>query len=153
MEAFVNLFGPVDAVLGASAIGGTFVIEYVLMALVLVNFVTRHRAHSAHKSQYEEGGAEAISRYPAHVAANVALILTSFYYLTLHHHGGMVMSTLVLGLFLSDFFEFEARKVEARREIELERPKGAIVASLLVLAYAAFQSLFWVIKGPWSAIV
>jgi hypothetical protein len=35
----------------------------------------------------------------------------------------------------------------------LERPKGAIVAALVVFMYAGYQSLFWVIKGPWSAIV
>ncbi len=49
--------------------------------------------------------------------------------MTLHHHGGMVLSVLVLGAVITDFFEFESRKVEARRDIPLERPKGAIVAA------------------------
>jgi hypothetical protein len=85
--------------------------------------------------------------------ANVALILGSFYYMTLELHGGMVLSVLVLGMFVSDFFEFEARKVEARRDVPLEPPNSAIAASVLVLLYAGYQTLFFVIAPIWNAIV
>lgn len=144
MEPFVNLFGPLDQLHG--------VIEEVILVLVLANFVTRFLAHRRHVKQYEDGGAEAISRYVPHVASNLLLVLASFYFLTVHHHAGIVMSVLVLGLFLTDFFEYESRKVEARREIPLERPKGALVASLFVFLYASYQALFWVLAGPWSAV-
>jgi hypothetical protein len=146
MQTFVNLFGPLDSLLSG-------VIREVLLVIVVANFVTRFLAHRRHVSQYESGGAEAISRYLPHVASNLLLVLSSFYFMTVQHHGGMVMSVLVLGLFLTDFFEFESRKVEARREIPLERPKGSLVASLLVFMYAFYQALFWVIAGPWSALV
>ncbi|KPN30829.1 hypothetical protein SY89_01569 [Halolamina pelagica] len=65
----------------------------------------------------------------------------------------MVISTLVVGTFVADLFEFEARQVEARNNLDIEKPKGAITASLLALLYALYISLFWVIKGPWEAIV
>lgn len=150
--AEVNLFGPVDAALGAEVYQGVLGIEVLLFALVLVNFLTRRLAYGRHRRQAEEG-ADAVARWPLHEATNVALVVGSFYYLTLAHHAGMVLSTLVIGLFLTDFFEFEARKVEARREIPIERPKGALVASLLVFAYAAYQTLFVFVEPIWSAVL
>jgi hypothetical protein len=141
----VTLFPGLDAALGG-------VIEYVILVLVVVNFGTRLFAHRQHKAQAEEG-ADAMSRSIPHELSNVVLVVASLYYLTVHHHGGMVMSVLVLGLFITDFFEFESRKVEARRGIEIERPKGAIAASMLVLAYAGFQSLFFLVEPIWTAIV
>ncbi|WP_226012530.1 DUF7313 family protein [Halomicrobium salinisoli] len=153
MQAFVNLFGPLDALLAPEVFGGVRVIEYVLLALVVANFVTRKLAHDNHVLQYREGGAEAVSRYLPHEAMNVLLVLGSFYYTTVEQHGGIVLSTLVMGLFLTDFFEFESRKVEARREIDMERPKASLVAAILVLMYAGFQSLFWLVQGYWSAVV
>ena len=153
MQPDVILFGPLDTVFGSEAPGGVLVIEYVLLVLVLANFVTRLLAHRRHESQYEEGGAEAIGRHPAHVASNTLLVVTAFFYMTIAHHGGMVMSVLVLGAVITDFFEFESRKVEARRDIPLERPKGALVAVLLVAMYASYQALFWLIKSPWESVV
>jgi len=142
----VTLFGPLDTVLGGQ-------IEYVLLALAVVNIGTRAFQHRRNVQQAAEGGAEAVSRHPVHVLSNVALVLATFYYTTLHQHGGLVASALVVGLFITDFFEFEARKVEARRGIDLERPKGAIAASLLALTYVAYQALFFVVEPVWSAVI
>ncbi|MFB6128569.1 MAG: hypothetical protein ABEJ47_02285 [Halorhabdus sp.] len=142
----VSLFGPLDALLGNNVV-------YLLFVLAVANVVTRALAHRRHVSQATNGGADAMSRFFPHVISNVLLVLASFYYLTLHHHGGIVTSILVLGLFLTDFFEFEARKVEARRGIDLDRPKGAITASLLVLGYVSYQSLFFVVAPAWNAVV
>ena len=153
MQPDVILFGPLDTILGSEGPGGVLVIEYILFVLVVANFGTRLLAHRTHESQYEAGGAEELSRHPVHVGTNVALVATSFFYMTLAHHGGMVMSVLVLGAVITDFFEFESRKVEARRDIPLERPKGSLVAAVLVFMYAGYQSLFWLIKGPWEAVV
>jgi hypothetical protein len=139
-----SLLGPIDALRPH--------VEYVVLALVLLNMVTRLIAHRSHRKQASEG-ADAVSRHPLHEFSNVALILGSFYYLTVHHHAGMVLSTLALGLVISDFFEFEARKVEARREEPLDRPKSALAASLLVLGYSLFQSVFFVIEPFFSSIV
>ncbi len=152
--ATVNLFGPVDNLLGGElGFGeGVLVIEGVLLALVVLNFVTRNMAHRAHVSQAEDGP-EAVSRYLPHEVSNVALVLATLYYTTLEQHAGVVMSMFVLGLFITDFFEFEARTVEARREIPLERPKGAIFASAFVFLYAAYKVFFFAIKGGMASIV
>jgi hypothetical protein len=80
-------------------------------------------------------------------------VLGSFYLLSLHHHAGMVLSTLVLGLFLTDFFEFEAKEVELRKDEKLSSPKGAMTASFVVFLYAGYLSLFFLIEPIWSAIV
>jgi len=54
----------------------------------------------------------------------------------------MVMSVLVVGMVITDFFEFESRKVEARRDLPLDRPKAAIGAWVLALLYVLFQVAF-----------
>lgn len=139
------LFGPLDTVLAP-------VIEYVLLVLVVANLGTRLLAHRSHVAAAAEG-AESLSRHRLHEVSNVVLVLASFYYLTLHHHAGMVLSVIVLGTVIADFFEFEGRQVELRQDWELEPPKGAIVGSMLALAYAAFQSLFFLVKPFWELIV
>ena len=142
----LQLLGPLDAL-------GPYV-EYLILALVLVNMATRARAHHLHTRQAEESDdAEALARSTLHEGTNALLILTSFYFLTYEAHAGMVMSVLVVGMVVSDFFEFEARKVEARKDEPLDRPNGALFASAIVLLYAAYQALFFLIKPLWSAIV
>jgi len=125
---------------------------YVLLILAVVNIGTRAFQHRKHVTQAEDG-AEELTRHPVHVASNVLLVLASFYYVSLNQHSGIVASTLIVGLFLTDFFEFEARKVEARRGIELERPKGAIAASALVLMYVAYITLFFIVAPVWNSVV
>jgi hypothetical protein len=145
MDAFVSLFGPIDTLVAP-------VIEYVLLGLLVVNMGLRGFEYTQHRSQ-AQAGAEAIERNAGRVATNFLLVVGSFYYLTVHHHGGMVFSILVLGLFVTDLFEFESRTVEARRGIEIEPPKGAIAASMLALVYIAYQALFFVVAPVWNAIV
>lgn len=129
-------------------------ITTVILVLVLANMVTRLLAHRQHVSQAQDGdGDEALSRSGAHTATTVLLVLSSMAYMVVHPHGGMVMTVLVVGMFLSDFFEFESRKVEARNELPIERPKSALVVSLVVLLYAAFQSLFVYVQGYWNLLV
>lgn len=127
-------------------------IPHVVLALVVLNLFTRIRAHGVQKRQVEDG-AEELDRYTPHTITNVALVLASFAFLIVEPHGGMVMSVLVVGMFLADIFEFESRQVEARNDLEFERPKSAIVASLVLFLYAGFQSVFFVIEPIWSAIV
>lgn len=146
MEPFVSLFGPIDAILAPY-------IVHVLLALVVVNMVGRALEFRQHKRQAESGDWTDLTRHPLRVGTNVLLVVGSFYYLSVHQHGGMVFAILFLGVFISDLFEFEARQVEVRREVELERPKGAIAASVLALLYIAFQSLFFVVAPIWNTIV
>jgi hypothetical protein len=144
-----ELFGPVDSILGAHVTEEVLVIELVLLGLVVANIGARALAHRRHLTQADDG-AEAISRHPIHVVTNVLMLVTAFYYLTLHPHAGMVASMIIVGVILTDIFEFESRKVEARREIPLERPKGAIAGSLLALVYVGYVTF---LSGPIGGLV
>ena len=139
------LFGPLDTILAP-------IVEDLIFVLVIANMGTRWLAHRSFIAQ-AEAGAEAISRHYLHEASNIVLVLASFYFLTLHHHSGIVLSTLVIGLIITDFFEYESRQVEVRNDLEVERPKGAMAASILVFAYAFFLSLFSLIEPFWNAII
>jgi len=138
-----TLLGPLDAL-------GT-VIEPLLVVLVVANLGTRLLADRHHRAQAAEG--ESLSRYVPHEASNVLLVLASFYYLTYDYHPGMVLSVLVVSLVIVDFFEFEARAVEARRDDRLDRPKAAIAGSMLVLGYVLYTTVFFLVRPVWSAIV
>jgi hypothetical protein len=143
----LSLLGPVDTIFAD-------IIEYVVFALVLVNMGTRWWAYRGYRKQAQsDDHDEELSRNWLHEASNVALVLGSFYLLSLHHHAGIVLSTLVLGLFLTDFFEFEAKEVELRTDEALSSPKGAMTASFVVLLYAGYLSLFFVVEPFWDAIV
>ncbi|WP_396610338.1 hypothetical protein ACH9L7_08755 [Haloferax sp. S1W] len=129
------------------------VVPHIALALVVANLATRYLGHQSHVRQAEQGGEEAISRYLPHTLTTVALILASLLFLLVEPHGGMVLTVLVLGMFLTDFFEFEARKVEARNDRSLDRPNGGLTASAIVLLYAAYQSLFFLIADVWNAVI
>ena len=145
----LSLFGPVDAVLGS---GDPPLIVYVLVVLALLNVVTRAISHRSNVKQARDG-ADAIEQHPAHIATTILLILGSFYLGTVELHSGMVLSVLVVGMFVTDFFELEARRVEARNDRAIGRPNGAIAASVLVVLYAAYLSVFFVVAPLWNAIV
>ncbi|WP_224332418.1 DUF7313 family protein [Haloprofundus halobius] len=124
----------------------------VILVLVLANMATRFLGHRAHVRQARDDDPE-LTRYTPHTLTSGALVVASLLYLVVAPHGGMVMSVLVLGMFVADFFEFEARQVEARNKMTVERPKGGLAASVLVLLYAAFQSLFFLIADVWTQII
>jgi hypothetical protein len=138
---------PVD---GLVAVEG--LVPYVVLALVLANMVTRLLGHRSYVSQARQD-ADDLSRYLPHTVSSVALLLGSFAFMIVAPHGGMVLSVLVVGTLLADFFEFESRQVEVRNDMTVERPKSALTGSLLVLLYAGYQSVFFVIQPVWSAIV
>lgn len=128
-----------------------WVLPYVVLVLVLANLLTRHLAHRSHRRAAESD--EEITHYTPHVVVSMLLVLASFVFMILEPHGGMVMTVLVAGMVVSDYFEFEARLVEVRNDMAIEMPKSAIVASAVVLLYALFQSVFWVIEGPWNSVI
>ena len=125
---------------------------YVVLALVVANMVTRVLAHNRHEKQAEDDDRE-LSRYAPHTATNVGLLLASMLYLVVEPHSGMVTAVLVLGVFFSDFFEFEARQVEARTNNPIERPKASIASSVVLLLYAAYVGLFFLVKDYWNMVV
>ena len=146
----LSVLGPVDALLAGSDHPP---IVYVLVVLALANVVTRAVAHRSHVQQARDGGADAITEHPAHIATTLLLILASFYLATVELHSGMVISVLAVGMAIADFFEIEARRVEARNDRPIGRPTGAIAASVLVVLYAAYISLFFVVSPVWNAVI
>ncbi|UPV73460.1 hypothetical protein M0R89_13010 [Halorussus limi] len=143
----LSLLGPIDTLFAD-------IVEYVVFALVLVNMGTRWWAYRDYRKQARsDDHDEELSRNWLHEVSNVALVLGAFYLLSLHHHAGMVLSILVIGLFITDFFEFEAREVELRNDERLSSPKGALTASFVVFLYAGYLSLFFLIKPYWSSII
>ena len=146
------LLGPID-VLAEEVVSGVTIIEFLLLGLVIVNLAVRWVAHRGYVAAARDDGVDALSRSLLLDVTNVLLILGAFYYITVQVHGGVVFTFLVIGLLVADFFEFEARLVEARTEAPLERPKGALFASTLVFAYIAYQSLFFLIQPFWDAVV
>jgi hypothetical protein len=138
---------PVDGLLAVEGL-----LPYVALVFVLANMVTRLLGHRSYVAQ-AAGDGDDLSRYLPHTVTSVALLLASFAYMIVAPHGGMVLSVLVVGTVLADFFEFESRRVEVRNDMTLERPKSALTGSLLVLLYAGYQSVFFVVQPVWNAIV
>jgi hypothetical protein len=132
------ILGPIDAIFFP-------IIEPILLIGAVVNLVTRLLAHRSHIKQNEEEKGS-LQRFVIHEISNGILIIFSLYYMTLHHHGGMILSLMVLAMVLADIFEFEARLVESRGGMEIELPKGSIVGSALVLTYVLY--IVMVPAGP-----
>jgi len=139
-----SIFGPLDLLYPHAA--------YVLLVLVLLNAVTRMLAHRKHVSQYETDGAEAVSRFLPHTVSNVLLLLGAFYYTTVRFEAGTIVAVLVLGLIVTDVFEFEARKAEARTDRPLDRPKGALTAWTVVAIYIAYKALRFIVEPVWGVV-
>jgi len=127
----------------------------VVFAFAVANMVTRMLQHSRHLDQAESGDDdEALSRWLPHTATTLGLVFASFLFMIVEPHGGMVMSVLAMSVFVSDFFEYESRRVEARSKSKtLGRPTAAIGASLFALLYASYQSFFYLIEPLWNSIV
>lgn len=142
----LSLFGPVDTVLEP-------VIGFVILGLVLVNMATRMLAHRRSERRARDADAEDIGRPAYHVVTNLLLLLAAFYYLTLHYHSGIVLSSLVIGLVLTDYFEFEALLVQVREDRDIEAPKASIGASVLVLLYISYLTLFGLVAPYWNQVV
>ena len=126
-------------------------LPFAVLGLVVANMVTRALAHRSHARQAEAD--DDLSRYLPHTLSTTALVGASFLFTVVEPHGGIVLSVLVLGAFVSDFFEFESRQVEARNDLHVERPKASLTVSVLVLLYAGYQALFFVVEPLWNAVV
>lgn len=128
------------------------VIPIAALVLVLVNMGTRLLGYRKHRKEVKDGK-ESLSWYTPHIVSSLVLLFVSFAFLVVAPHGGMVLSVLVLGMVMTDFFEFESRNVEARNAMSLERPKAGLVASVFVLLYAAYQALFFLIQDYWNLVI
>ena len=136
----------IDAVLAS-------IIPFIVLVLAIVNATTRYLAYRRHVRQAREHGAEGVERYFVHSVTTIALVLTSFYYILVELHPGVVLATFALAMFLADFFEYEARLVEARTDRPLELPKAGIGASLFFVSYAGYVVLVTVFGAFWSPVI
>ncbi|MFC6906266.1 DUF7313 family protein [Halalkalicoccus tibetensis] len=138
-----------EAIDGALA----FAIPFIVFALALANLVTRLLAHRSHVSQAEEHGADGIERHTLHELTTLALVFATFYYVLVDLHFGVALASFALAAFISDFFEFESRLVEARTDRPLEAPKAAIGATLFVVIYGGFAALFTAFGAFWTPVI
>ena len=111
-----------------------------ILTLAVGNIITRLLSHRKHKQQVEDGE-EGLDRYPPHVFTTTGLVILGLLFTVHRPTSGMILMLPLIGLFITDFFEFESREVEARNDLEFERPKAGIAISMLVLVYAAYYGL------------
>jgi hypothetical protein len=111
-----------------------------ILTLAVGNIITRLLSHRKHKQQVEDGE-EGLDRYAPHEFTTTGLVILGLLFTIHRPTSGMILMLPLIGLFITDFFEFESREVEARNDLEFERPKAGIAISLLVLVYAAYYGL------------
>lgn len=121
-----------------------------ILALAVANLATRHLAHRAHVKQAAEN--DSVDQYFPHVFTTVGLVLLSFLFVLVRPVGGTILSLVAITLLVVDLFEYEARNVEARNDMTIEKPKSALLTSVLVVGYAVYYVL--VVTGAtfWHAL-
>jgi hypothetical protein len=116
------------------------VLPIAILVLAVANVVTRLLSHRHHEQLAAEGNDE-LERYGPHVFTNTGLVILGLLFTLYRPISGMIFMIPVIGLFVTDFFEYESREVEVRNDMELERPKAGIAISVLVIIYAAYYGL------------
>ena len=114
-------------------------LPFAILVLALANLVTRHLAHSSHVEQAES--ADSLDQYLPHIITNVGLVLVCLLFTLVQPTGGAILSTIAVTMFIADLFEFEARNLEARNDMKIERPKSSLLASSIVVLYAFYYVL------------
>jgi len=127
------------------------ILPFAILTMAVVNVVTRLLAHRQHVRQAREG--DAVERYTPHDVTTIGLVLLCFLFAVHRPVGGALLSTIAITVFLADFFEFEARNVEARNDLSIERPKGAMAASAILLLFAAYYGLFFIVDPIADALI
>lgn len=127
------------------------ILPFAILVLGMANLVTRYLAHQTHVQQAKT--ADQVERYSPNSVTGIGLVFLSLVLIPYQPTGGTVLSILTITMLMADLFEFEARNVEARNEMTVERPKSALFASALVLLYAGYYSLFFLIRPFWRLVV
>jgi len=129
------------------------ILPLAILVLVIANMSTRLLANRVHKQQADEGTKdEALSRYGPHTFTTMGLVIMSLLFIIYRPTSGMILAVPVVGLLLTDFFEFESRMVEARNDMPIERPKAGLAISVIVLVYAAYYGLQF-LYGPYLDLI
>ena len=126
-------------------------LPYAILVMAVANLATRHLEYRQHVEQAADR--DSVDQYTPHAFTNVGLLLLSLLFTVSAPVSGTILSIVVITMVIADLFEFEARNVEARNDIRIEAPKSAIAASLLVLLYAAYYALFFLVSDVWNQIV
>ncbi|MBP1923074.1 hypothetical protein J2751_002111 [Halorubrum alkaliphilum] len=126
-------------------------LPFAILVMAIANLATRHVAHKRHVEQGQNG--DSVDSYRPHAFTNVGLLLLSALFAIHAPTGGTILSIVVVTMLVADLFELESRNVEARNDMPIEAPKSSIVASALVLLYAAYYALFFVVADVWSGSV
>ena len=132
-----------------SAVGP--VLPYAILTMAVANLATRHIAHRRHVEQGTDG--DSVEPYTPHAFTNIGLVLLSFLFVLDAPVSGVILSVLVITMLIADLFELEARNVEARNDMPIEAPKSSIAASLLVLVFASYSALWFLVAGLWDQFV
>ena len=127
------------------------VLPYAILVMAVANLATRHVEYKQHAKQGADQ--DSVDQYAPHAFTNVGLLLLSLLFAVVSPVSGTILSIIVITMVIADLFEFEARNVEARNDMPIETPKSAIFTSLLVLVYAAYYALFFLVADIWSQIV
>ena len=127
------------------------ILPFAILVMAVANLATRHLQHRQHVSQGAD--ADDVERFSIHAFTNIGLILLSFLFAVHAPTGGTILAVLVVTLLFADLFEFEARNVEARNDMPIEAPKSAIVASVLVVFYAAYYALYFLIADLVGVVI
>ncbi|SEH40027.1 hypothetical protein SAMN05192561_101581 [Halopenitus malekzadehii] len=126
-------------------------LPFAILVLSLANVATRRRAHTKHVEQAADG--DSVDRYFPHVFTTIGLVLVSFLFTLVQPTGGAIISMVAATVLLTDAFEFEARNVEARNELEIERPKSSIAIVPIVIVFALYYSLVALNATFWSGLL
>jgi len=129
------------------------ILPLAILTLTIANMATRLLSHRTHKQQAEAGEKdEALSRYFPHTFTTLGVVLLGLLFIVYRPISGMIMMISLFGLLVTDFFEFEARLVEARNDMPLERPKAGFAVSVLALIYASYYGLQF-LYGPYLDLI
>ncbi|WP_418282410.1 DUF7313 family protein [Halorubrum sp. DTA98] len=126
-------------------------LPFAILVMAVANLATRHVQHKRHVDQGRTG--DDVDRFTPHAFTNIGLVLLTFLYTLQAPVGGTILGVLVVTMLIADLFELEARSVEARNDMPIEAPKSAIVASALVVLYAAYYALFFLVDDLVGAII
>lgn len=125
-------------------------LPFAILVMTVANVVTRHLAHNQHVEQARER--DEVDQYFPHAFTNFGLLIVCLLFTIYHVTGGAILSIIVITMVIADFFEFEARNVEARNDLTVEKPKSSIFTSGLVLIWTAYYVLVAANLPLWEAI-
>jgi hypothetical protein len=126
-------------------------LPYALLVMAVANLATRHIAHRRHVEQGTNG--ESVEPYTPHAFTNIGLVLLSFLFTLDAPVSGVIVAVIVITMLIADLFELEARNVEARNDMPIEAPKSSIAASLVLMVFVGYYSLFFLVSGIWNQFV